>query len=510
MANGINLPRTNISTKGDLITVIQNGVEKNISKLDLLNYLEESINNLSAQVINLNSQVSSNSVDSVSPSFPGSVSAASPTTPRNLTTKSYVDSLLNGTIKNDGTTKLDANLSYRTTPTGLQNNDVVPKSYVDSQIRTTLKSVVSLSGSSNYPSANLGDTFLITSFSESFASNGPEVQEGDIIICVETSAGGSHGAVGNQFAIVNTNVVFATEQDAGILRVASSDELEELTTNSSALTPLNYKNTLEDSSEYHRTTFATPTVSLLEEDKGIVAVDTRRNAVTVTLPSIGSLEHPRLSKFTIKDEYLNAAQNAVTINCAGGDTIQDSQRYTLTANGGGVTFYNDGGNQWYVESNVFSGSEITTGAKSLITDDITNGETATSTGAYTSIFSIDVDLRDYPVGTGFKVVAHSYAIANGNTKTTAIGIDGQQVLASSLSTVTAPNNKFIHQEATIMHSRSAQYFAYGFAYVGTNVAAGLTNNLALDWNTTITVSFDVNVSATADITAYALQLIPLK
>jgi len=67
MANGINLPRTNISTKGDLITVIQNGVEKNIIKLDLLNYLEESINNLNNRLTNLNSQLSSNSVDPTSP-----------------------------------------------------------------------------------------------------------------------------------------------------------------------------------------------------------------------------------------------------------------------------------------------------------------------------------------------------------------------------------------------------------------------------------------------------------
>jgi len=510
MANGLNLPRTNISTKGDLITVIQNGVEKNISKLDLLKYLEESINNLSNQVSNLNTQLSRNSIDTTSPSFPGTVSGAAPSSPRNLTTKSYVDSLLNGTIRNDGTTRLDANLSYRNSPTGLQNNDVVPKSYVDNRIRTTLKTLIEIPGGSNYPAAVAGDTFLVAGFSEGFATDGPEVQEGDIIICVNSSAGGTHGAVGGQFAIINTNVVYATEEDAGILKVASTEDLENLDTNASAITPLTYKNVLEDSSDYNRTTFAIPAITLLEKDKGIVAVDTRRNAVTVTLPSITSLEHKKLTKFTIKDEYLNALQNTITINCVGGNTIQNAQRYVISANGGSVTFYNDGANQWYIESNVFSGSELTSGVRTLLTDDITNGEVATSTGAYTAIFSIDVDLKDYPVGTGFKVVAHSYAIANDNTKTTAIGIDGQQVLASSLSTVTAPNNKFIHQEATIMHSNTAQYFAYGFVYVGNNVAAGLTNNLALDWNTTITVSFDVNVSATADITAYSLQVIPLK
>lgn len=510
MANGLNLPRTNVSTKADLITVIQNGVEKNISKLALLNYLEESINNLTAQVSRLSSQISNNSVDTTAPSFPGTVSGSTPISPRNLTTKSYVDALLNGTIKNDGSTQLDANLSYRTSPGNLQSNDVVPRSYVDSKLRRTLKSVITIPGNTSYPSAFSGDTFLISSFAESFATDGPEVQQGDIIICIENSEGGSHGAVGNQFAIINTNVVFATEEDAGILKVASTDDLESLDTNASAITPLTYKNVLEDSSDYNRTTFAVPAITLHEKDKGIVSVDTRRNAVTVTLPSIASLDHKKLTKFTIKDEHLNALQNTITVNCAGGNTIQNSQQYVISANGGSVTFYNDGTNQWYVESNVFSGSELTSGIRTLTTDDITNGEIATSTGSYTSIFSMDIDLKDYPIGTGFKVVSHSYAVSNGNTKTTAIGVDGQQVLASSLSTVTAPDNKFIHQEATIMHSSTAQYFAYGFIYVGTNVAAGLTNSLSLDWNSTITVSFDVNVSTEADIRAYTLQVIPLK
>ena len=483
-----NLPKTSTSAKNDAIAIVQGGVTKSISKEDLLRSLSSLVSTLQAEIRSLKSNVSKNTISKDTPVFNTAIAAPAPSSGRHLTNKDYVDNQLFNTVKNDGTTKLLQALSFLKSPEDLNNLDLVPKEYVDEELKNFIGTPQAYNENS-YPNTE---------------------RTGDILISLSASSGGTHGEAGNHFAIINTNVVLATEETAGIVKIATVDELTDLTANQSVLTPLNYKNTLEDSSDYKRTVFATPIVALTEENKGIVSVDTRRNSVTVTLPSIASLEHSKLTKFTIKDEYLNALQNIIVINCSGGDTIQNSQRYTVNANGGSVTFYNDGTNQWFVESNVFSGSELTSGVRTLLTDDITNGENATSTGAYTSIFSIDIDLRDYAVGTGFKVVAHSLAIANGNTKTTAIGIDGQQILASSLSTVTAPNNKYIHQEATIMHSSTAQYFAYGFVYVGTNVAAGLTNNLNLDWNSTITVSFDVNVSAVADISAYSLQVIPLK
>jgi Cu/Ag efflux protein CusF len=504
-----NLPKTSTSAKNDAIAIVQGGVTKSISKEDLLRSLSSLVSNLQAEIRSLKSNVSKNTISKDTPVFNTAIVAPAPSSGRHLTNKDYVDNQLFNTVKNDGTTKLLQALSFLKSPEDLDDLDLVPKEYVDEELKNFIGTPQAYNENSYPYTERAGECFIFTADNSNFAE-GPEIQTGDILISLSASSGGTHGEVGNQFAIINTNVILATEETAGIVKIATIDELTDLTANQSVLTPLNYKNTLEDSSDYKRTVFATPIVALTEENKGIVSVDTRRNSVTVTLPSIASLEHPKLTKFTIKDEYLNALQNIILINCSGGDTIQNSQRYTVNANGGSVTFYNDGTNQWFVESNVFSGSELTSGVRTLLTDDITNGENATSTGAYTSIFSIDVDLRDYAVGTGFKVVAHSLAIANGNTKTTAIGIDGQQVLPSSLTTVTAPNNKYIHQEATVMHSSTAQYFAYGFAYVGTSVAAGLTNSLNLDWNSTITVSFDVNVSAVADISAYSLQVIPLK
>ena len=126
--------------------------------------------------------------------------------------------------------------------------------------------------------------------------------------------------------------------------------------------------------------------------------------------------------------------------------------------------------------------------------------------------SVDVDLREYPVGTGFKIVSHCQTAGNGNTKTIAIGVDGNQVLASSLTGTTAPNNQFVHHEVTVLHSDTPKTMAFGFCMMTQDdTAAGLSNTLDIDWNQIITVSVDVNAAtAITDVKVYALQVIPLK
>tara|TARA_R110002012_G_scaffold96224_1_gene231896 strand:- start:931 stop:1377 length:447 start_codon:yes stop_codon:yes gene_type:complete len=140
------------------------------------------------------------------------------------------------------------------------------------------------------------------------------------------------------------------------------------------------------------------------------------------------------------------------------------------------------------------------------------GEKASSTGAYESVMSIDVDLKEYPIGTGFKITAHSITASNGQTKTVAIGVNGTQLNASSLTGVTAPNLDFIHHELTVIRTNSPSSLAYGFVLVGINKSApALSNTLNLDWNSIISVSVDVNnATAASDVTVYSLQVIPLK
>lgn len=507
-----NLPKTATSSDNDLISIVQGGVTKSISKQDLLGALSFSISQIAADVSSLKTKVSKNTISKDTPVFNNSIIAPEGNADVHLTTKGYVDGKLFNTVKNDGSTKLINSLSFLKEPETTEELDLVYRGYVDAELRKYL-GVPQPYNEDAYPqTSSAGECFILISDFAAFATNGPEVQSGDILIGLEPSSGGTHGEVGNQFAIINTNVVVASETTSGTLRVATVEELQDLETNESAITPLTYKRVLEDGSEFNRTVFQAPTVLLTESNKGIVSVDTRRDAITVTLPSIATLSSPRLVKYTIKDEFLNALQNNITVNCLDGNTIQGSQRYLINSSGGSVTFYNDGSNQWYIQSNVFSATELSTGVKTLITDDTSNGEEATSTGAYESVLSIAVDLRDYPVGTGFKVIVSSKAAANTNDKTVAIGINGSQYAASSLSGTANPNNAFIYQEFTLMHTASVKHFGFGFVHAGQDDSSGVvSNDIELDWSSSINVSADVNVAtATSDISVFSLQIVPLK
>tara|TARA_Y100001938_G_scaffold148602_1_gene232796 strand:- start:12320 stop:13867 length:1548 start_codon:yes stop_codon:yes gene_type:complete len=509
-------PKAYVSSEGDLITVVQNGVEKHITKKDLLSYLDNHMSQISADIKSVKRHLNRKTIDKDAPNFRSAISAGEPLGKKHLTTKNYVDHNLKNVVRSDGTTPLIKNLSYRRSPEQFGDNDVVTKKFVDDNLKSTLKAVKRYASTTSYPAASSGDSFVITHESNAFAEDGPEVQTGDLIVCIEDSMGGTHSQVGDQFAILNTNVVFSTEDQAGILKVASDEDIKNLDSSTSALTPLKYKRALELNSEYNRTVVKTPTYTLTEDEKGIIGVMSSQGATTITLPTIGRLKNPKLVKYIIKDESGQAAKNTITILSSGGDTIQGSRSFILSTNNESLKLYTDGESKWYVEGNVSSGTGGGSGVKTFSTVDLTNGERAVSTGAYESVMAIDVDLREYPLGSGFKIIAHSFFAANSNTKTVAIGVDGTQVIPSSNTGTTAPNGLFCHHEVTVLHSDTAQYMAFGFCLVGADMAAdgsaaGLTNNLDLDWNSKITVSVDVNAAtAVTDIKVYALQVVPLK
>jgi hypothetical protein len=506
-----NLPKTATSSDNDLISIVQGGVTKSISKQDLLGALSFSISQIAADVSSLKTKVSKNTISKDTPVFNNSIIAPEGNADVHLTTKGYVDSKLFNTVKNDGSTKLINSLSFLKEPETTEELDLVYRGYVDAELRKYL-GVPQPYNENVYPQTfSAGECFILTSDFAAFATNGPEVQSGDILIALSASSGGTHGEVGNQFAIINTNVVVATEDTAGILRVSSDLELVSLDSDDSALTPSGYKKALETDSSYNRTEYQVSNIVLNESDKGIIAVDTRRDPATVTLPSIEGLQHGKLVKYTIKDEYANASKNNITITASPGNTIQNSLRYKINDNGGAVTLYTNGISTWYVESNVFSNVGFSTGVKSVVTDDVVNGEQAVSTGAYEAVLSTEVNLTDYPIGTGFKIVVSAFTAANSQTKTLAIGIGGNQVLESSGTTVTAPNAAAIVSEFTLMHTNTTDTFGYGKVLVGTSSFAQIANTLSVDWGGNLTVSADVNnATAAGDIKVYSLQIIPLR
>jgi len=506
------LPKSSFSTKSDLLTIVQNGVTKNITKESLLQSLSASVKNLSSQFSGLSSKINKDVMQKAHAKFESPVMGKDPINSNHLSTKRYVDTSLHNVLKNDGTTQLTGPISYRSSPSSFNSNELVDKNFVTNELKKVLKVITKLKSDEGYPTALAGDSFIAQNDQSVFAIDGPEIQKGDIIICVEDSKGGRHGAVGHQFAIINTNVITATQDSPGILKIATTKETEELISETSALTPNSYRSALEAGSEYNRTIVVTSKYSLLESEKGIVGVDCRKNSVELILPTIGRLSNSKITKYLIKDEYGNSLKNNITLVAQGGDTIEGARTFILNSNASSVKLYCDSEKTWYLESNISSGSDTTSGIKTFVTSDINSGERATTTGAYESVMSIDVDLREYPVGTGFKVVSHCFTAANGNTKTIAIGIGGTQVIPSSGTGTTAPNAQFVHHEVTVLHSNTAKTMAFGFCMMNQDdSSAGLTNSLETNWDSKIKVSVDVlAATAASDVNVYALQIIPLK
>ena len=505
-------PKTTSSSNTDLLTIIQNGIEKSITKSDFLSLISNSLNVLSTDLNSTRNQVSSNTLPRNVQAINTSLSVREPSSNSHAATKNYVDKAVSSSVRDLSSTRISNVLRYSDNNSrNFGDKSLVDKEYVDTQIISTLKTILGLEGSM-YPAALAGDTFLVENFSEAFGENGPEVQAGDILICTANTEGGTHLEAGDQFAIVNTNVVISTEELAGILRVATDAELETLDTNSSAITPFKYKRVLESSSEYNRISVEIPTVSLSENDKGIIGVDCRKNAVTINLPTISRLSHPTITKFIIKDEYGKSSKNNITIVATGGDTVQGSRTYKITENYSAITIYSDSEGQWFIENSFTAATESSSKVQSFFTDNSSNGETATATGAYEPVMSLDVDLSEYPVGTSFKTIIYYNTLANAQDKKVAVGINGSQIAVTESSLLDAnPSAKSGIIELTLMNLGTVNTAGICNQTQGALSSTALTNQLNIDWNTKVVISADVLcATAVADLEVFGLQIVPLK
>jgi hypothetical protein len=508
MAKISELPKASKSNNADRLTVLQNGKVKTITKKSLLGELEAKLSRLAGQIKSINKNTLAKTVLKDAPSFSKPAKGKNPTNANHLSTKSYVDKAVSNVLRSDGSIALSNNLSY-SGKSIFSDNDLVDKEFVDTQLKSALKTVQRRNGSNGYPAASAGDVILIDTDHTSFATDGPEIQAGDILICLSDSAGGTYGEVGNQFAIVNTNVIDATESKAGILKKSTDLEIEELATDDSVVSPLKLKNAIEATSAYNRTPVSFTSYTLTEADKGLIGVDCRRGGVTLTLPTIASLKHPKLVKYRIKDEYKSSVKNSILIKSSSTDSIQGANSFRLSSDGGSIKLYTDGDSRWFIENNLPVDLDAIK-VKSVLTDNTTTGERVAAAATEETLMAINVDLSDYPVGTSFKLVASCAFAATANDKTVKLVVDGNTVLDSS-NAEAAPNAKFGVLEATLLHSDTMKTIAYSKGLVGTTQAVGVINTLDIDWERTITVSVDVTAAtAVGDINLYSFQIIPLK
>jgi hypothetical protein len=500
MAKITSLPKVSTSTKGDLITIVQGGQVKNIAKKDLLGYLESAINNQSKEIKSLKKKLSRNTIDKSNPTFTTPVKGSSPTANSHLTTKQYVDKSLHNVLRDDGSKPIQNPLSYAASIPSLKDKDLVHKKYADDLLLNVLKNITKYSVNS-VPIAKAGECFIMTKAFDVFAGDGPEIQKGDILICLDNSVGGTYSSVGHQFAIINSNVVSASEDNKGIVHIATGDDMETYESDAKAITPLKYKQSLDSSSMYNRTLIDRAAYIVVEEDKGILAVDNRRSACTITLPSVTSLKNPNMFKITIKDEFGQADLKNITIK-ASGATIDSKTQTILSNKYQAVTIYNDGKN-YYVENNTHAPDEI---SEKVIQAGLVY---PASTGAAETMYQADIDLSQFDIGQGFVVEVSGFFAANSETKTVIIDIDGNTTVTNA--TTTAPNSDQFTARVTVI--KEARYaIAYGYMLLE-GIAADTygTNSLNIDWNSVITAKVTANAATTnTDIHIYSMILEPLK
>jgi len=493
-----NLPKASKPNNSDLITIVQGNATKSISVKDFTNSLVKNATKLASEIKALRAEVVKRSLNKENPTLAKNLKIPNPKGPNDAATKNYVDNSTAHRVKVDGSSKISAPLTY-SGKFSFSAKDLVTKEYADQLLDATLKTVKNLNGSS-YPKASAGDMFIAIQEYKTFATNGPDIQMGDILICLSKSEGGTHGEAGSQFAIINTNVVLATEDEAGILKIATDDEVRNFSSDVTALTPKKFKDSLEESSMYNRTLIDRATYTVLEEDRGILAVDNRRSSCIITLPTVSSLSNPHMFKIVIKDEFGQADLKNITIK-ASGATIDSKTQMVLSNKYQAVTIYNDGKN-YYIENNTHAPDEISDKV-------IQAGLVIPSATGVETMYQSDIDLSQFDIGQGFVMEVSGFFAANGNTKTVILDIDGNTTVTNA--TTTAPNNDHFTARVTVIKANKYAV-AYGYMLLE-GIAADTYSSytIDLDWNSTINTKVTANAaSANTDIHIYSMILEPLK
>ena len=498
MAKISNLPKATTSSDSDLLTIVQNGITKSISKANLLRFLTTKVSKVSTQVQSTKKQIATETLPKGVTSFNTPLKIKPPVGPTDAATKKYVDTEVSSSIRDLKHTRIRNNLNYTTATRPFIDESLVTKKYVDTSLKDTLKAVTELNGSL-YPKASRGDVFISRQYFPKFAVTGPELQEGDLLLCLRDSVGGSEGKTGDKFAIINTNVVTATNKLAGIVRKSTAKEVEELISIDSIISPADLKYVLEKGSSYNRTVISYTGHKLAEYEKGIIEADLKRAALDIYLPAISSLSNSKLVKYIIKDTEGYASQNNLTIYPSSSDTIDQTNSLKLTSNGQAVTLYNNGNNKWSIESTssgvgggVGGGGEA---AYQTITGPAFQGAT---TGSDITAFSLDIDLSEYDLNQGFKLVAGGTTGSASEAKTVQIDIDGITTIDSGSVALTSAA---WYIEITILNS--IKYAVANGSFISPDLDAtvqyqshilSLDNNL---WQNSVTAKLVISSASTA-------------
>lgn len=108
------------------------------------------------------------------------------------------------------TARIDTTTSLGSSNT-LVPSQLAVKTYADALIAANdamvFKGVIDASANPNYPAANRGDTYKISVAGKIGGGSGPNVEAGDLILCItDSTSAGTHGSVGTAWDIVQVNI----------------------------------------------------------------------------------------------------------------------------------------------------------------------------------------------------------------------------------------------------------------------------------------------------------------
>lgn len=118
-------------------------------------------------------------------------------------------------------------------PDPQNSGDAANRGWVNAQLAAisgTLTDAISVSNldctsNPNYPASNAGVKYVVTGAGLVGGNSGVTVNIGDVIFCRQTTVSGDHATVGANFFILESNRDAATQTTAGVIRVATQNEV---------------------------------------------------------------------------------------------------------------------------------------------------------------------------------------------------------------------------------------------------------------------------------------------
>jgi hypothetical protein len=277
------------------------------------------------------------------------VLSGAPVAPSDATTKSYVDTAdaLNVLKAGDTMTGL---LVLSADPSAALG--AATKQYVDAVITSGLKvpSTIDCTANPNYPASSAGDTYQVIGAGLVGGGSGVAVEVDDLIICITDSVAGTHAAVGTSFIIVQHNVTTSTTTTEGILRLATTAEVQNEAIDGSTVAAIGISALLEHQSAMRDiTVYPDATSSPGEANTGylIVLHDIVAGSDHVmTLPDPSAMVNPTLCTFVVMCGIDGVPTFNIDFDHAGGGNVNGVLTYTSVTPDHPIVCVNDGAN-WY-------------------------------------------------------------------------------------------------------------------------------------------------------------------